>query len=60
MKLIDIDKQLVKKYYDMDKTVLYLSLIKIILVLKHIQKKASQLEILKKVLFLNICQKIKL
>lgn len=27
MKLIDIDKQLVKKYYDMDKTVLYLSLV---------------------------------
>ena len=27
MKLINIDKLLVKKYYDMDKTVLYLSLI---------------------------------
>ena len=27
MKLINIDKQLVKKYYDMDKTVLYLSLV---------------------------------
>lgn len=27
MKLVNIDKLLVKKYYDMDKTVLYLSLI---------------------------------